>query len=430
MRVLVLGGYGLIGLEIMRVLKGAGHDVIGFGRSAPRGRRLAPDFPWTEGDMARMSAGDWMAPLAGVEAVVNAAGALQDGSRDSVEAVHHTAAVALLAACARRGVTHFVQVSAPGATVEADTAFLRTKAAGDAAVRASGLDWTILKPGLVIGAGAYGGTALVRMLAAFPLVQPVVLADAKIQTVAASDVADAVRAVLGGEVESRRDYDLADGEVHTLSALLKKMRNWSGREDALWEWRLPRAAGYAVARLADVAGWMGWRSPLRTTALKSLEAGVVADVSAWRAAGGARLKSLDETLAALPSTMQERVFGRAQLVFPFLVLTLAAFWIASGLIGGWRREEAAAVLDGAMPRVLADGFVIGGVVADLLIGWGLLWRRWTRRAAWASIVVSLGYLAAGTVLTPHLWLDPLGVFVKVFPAMALALAVAALAEER
>jgi Na+/proline symporter len=69
-------------------------------------------------------------------------------------------------------------------------------------------------------------------------------------------------------------------------------------------------------------------------------------------------------------------------------------------------------------------------VADLLIGWGLLWRKWTRRAAWASIVVAAGYLAAGTWLTPELWADPLGPFVKVLPAMALALAVAALVEER
>jgi hypothetical protein len=157
---------------------------------------------------------------------------------------------------------------------------------------------------------------------------------------------------------------------------------------------------------------------------------VTGDASAWRAAGGFQLKTLDETLAAIPATMQERVFGRAQLVFPVLVVTLALFWIASGLIGAWRREEAMAVLDGVVSRDVAAWLVMGGAAADLLIGWGLLLRRWTRRAAWASIGVSLGYLAMGTWLTPHLWLDPLGVFVKVFPAMALALAVAALAEER
>ena len=47
-----------------------------------------------------------------------------------------------------------------------------------------------------------------------------------------------------------------------------------------------------------------------------------------------------------------------------------------------------------------------------------------------AIVLSLGYLAAGTVVTPELWADPLGPFVKVLPAIALAGLLAAMAEER
>ena len=78
----------------------------------------------------------------------------------------------------------------------------------------------------------------------------------------------------------------------------------------------------------------------------------------------------------------------------------------------------------------ADWFVSAGIVADLVIGFGLLWRKWVRPAAWASIFVSLGYLVVGTILAPGIWADPLGPYVKVFPAIALALAVTALVEER
>jgi len=60
----------------------------------------------------------------------------------------------------------------------------------------------------------------------------------------------------------------------------------------------------------------------------------------------------------------------------------------------------------------------------------VLYRPVLRFACFAAIVVSLGYLVGGTVLTPHLWADPLGVFVKVFPGIGLALAVASIAEER
>lgn len=430
MRVLVLGGYGLIGLEIVRALGRAGHEVIGFGRSEATGRRLAPDVAWRTGDLrSLLKPENWGPHLTRIDAVVNAAGALQDGPRDDLRAVHDTAIRALVTACERAGVKQLVQISAPGAVGGARTAFLATKAAGDAAVRASTLEWTVLKPGLVISAGAYGGTTLVRMLASFPVVQPILLSEAHVQTVAGSDVAAAVCAVLAGEVPARRDYALVADEVHTLGGVVAAFRRWTGR-GASKQVALPRWLGFVMAGGADVAGWFGWRSPLRTTALKSLADGVTADVGAWHAVGGFPLKSLEQTLAALPSTAQERVFGRAQLVFPLLVLVLAGFWLASGLIGLWQREAAVGVLAGRMEQAMAQAFGLAGVVADLAIGVGLLFRQWVRRAAWAAILVSLGYLAAGTVVTPELWADPLGPFVKVFPAMALALAVAALAEER
>ena len=430
MRVLVLGGYGLIGLEIVRALGRAGHEVIGFGRSGATGRRLAPDVAWRTGDLRRLTkAEDWAEHLAGIDAVVNAAGALQDGPRDDLKAVHDTAIQALVRACEAGGVKRFVQISAPGAEPAARTAFLATKAAGDAAVRASALEWTVLKPGLVISAGAYGGTTLLRMLAAFPGVQLIVLPDVLVQTVSGTDVAAVVGAVLAGEVEARRDYDLVEDQVHTLGEIVTAIRRWTGRADAR-QVELPRWLGFAVARGADLAGWFGWRSPLRTTALKALADGVTADAGPWRAAGGFPLQSLEQTLQALPSTAQERTFGRARLVFPVLVLTLAGFWLASGLVGLWQREAAESVLAGRMTQPMAQALVAGGIAADLLIGVALLFRKWVRRAAWAAILVSLGYLAAGTVVTPELWADPLGPLVKVFPAMALALAVAALVEER
>lgn len=431
MRVLVLGGYGLLGLEIIRALRRAGHQVVGFGRSPETGRRLLPDLSWNHGDMRRMlRPEDWTSHLQDIDAVVNAAGALQDGPRDDLKAVHDTAVRALVAACEQRGVKRLVQVSAPGADRGARSVFLSTKGAGDEAVRESSLEWTILKPGLVISAGAYGGTTLLRALAAFPLVQPIMLQDARIQTVAGTDVGEAVRAVLAGEVASRRDYGLVEDQPHTLGDIVKSVRRWSGRDDALWQWRLPHWIGFALGRVADLAGWFGWRSPMRTTALRSLGDGVTGDAAPWRAAGGFALKTLEDTLRDLPSTAQERVFGKAQLVFPVLLLMLAGFWLTSGVIGLVQRDAAEAVLAGRTGEAAAEWLVGGGIVADLLIGWGLLWRKWVRRAAWASILVAVGYLAAGTWLTPELWADPLGPFVKVFPAMALALAVAALVEDR
>ena len=117
-------------------------------------------------------------------------------------------------------------------------------------------------------------------------------------------------------------------------------------------------------------------------------------------------------------------------MFPVLVLTLAAFWLLSGLIGFWRAMAATCVLTGIADPRISLALVLGGAALDVTVGLGVLLRRFTRVAALASVAVSAVYLAAGTWLTPYLWADPLGPFVKVFPAMALGLAVAALAEKR
>jgi uncharacterized protein YbjT (DUF2867 family) len=94
MRVLVLGGYGLIGREIVRRLTGEGLHVTGFGRSLEKGRAAAPDIDWIVADLAT-----WTPELSRFDAIVNAAGALQASAKDDLAAVQERAIVALIEAC-------------------------------------------------------------------------------------------------------------------------------------------------------------------------------------------------------------------------------------------------------------------------------------------------------------------------------------------
>ncbi|MEZ5987399.1 MAG: SDR family oxidoreductase [Hyphomonas sp.] len=424
MKTLVLGGYGLIGLAITKALMAAGHEVTGLGRSAAKGRAAVPAANWIARDLSRMTnAEDWADVLAGVDVVVNAAGVLQDGLKDRVMAVQRDAVQALAAACAPAGVRQIVQVSAPGVSESSDTVFYRSKAEGDDAVKASGVAWVIFRPGLVLSPQAYGGTSLLRQLAAVPLVQPVMMADADIRTVHMQDVAAAVvRAVEEGLTQV--DADLLSSEPTRLEDLILAIRSWLGFAKPKAVIRAPLFLGAMTARLGDLAGWLGWRPALRTTSLRVLGKGVTGNAQQWP------VRNLANTLSALPSTVQERTYARMALLYPFLLIVLSGFWLVSGLIGWWQQAAAMAVFGPEVPAPLAKGFVLGGAVADIAIGAALLVRPFTRPAALAAVLVSLAYLAGSAMLASHLWVDPLGPMVKVFPAIALSLTVWTLTEAR
>lgn len=431
MRILVLGGYGLIGSAVLLRLLEAGHAVAALGRSTAAARRRFSDVSWIEADIAGLrEATAWHPTLVGCDAVVNCSGALQDGPRDDVRAVQLVAMQALFQACAESGIRRVVQVSAAGASPDAATDFMRTKAEADAALAEFDLDWTILRPGLVLAFTAYGGTALVRALASVPLVLLLPAGTSPIQTVHVDEVAAAVHLAVEGRVPARARYDLVEAESHSLAEVVRAFRNWLGYAPAPVV-PAPRPLVRLVVAVSDGLGRLGWRSPLRTTALRQVTAGVTGDPEPWRRASGRVPSGLRISLRRLPSTVQERWFGRLWLLKPVLIGGLSLFWIASGLVGLAGFEAAASVLTSrGVGAVTAHAAVAAGILLDLALGGAMLIRRTMPIAALAMVGATLAYLAAGTVLAPDLWADPLGPFVKTLPAALLALVAASLAAER
>ena len=191
MRIVVIGAYGLIGGCVASRLVRDGHEVVGVGRDLAPAQRRFPTLDWVRADLRTTSTEGWETILAGADAVVNCAGALQDSPRDDLSAVHEAAVTKLTAACLAVGVPRFVQISAVGVD-RGQSAFGRTKLAADEALSRSSLAWVVLRPGLVLAPTAYGGSALLRGLAAFPAVIPALAPHAVVQTVSADDVAEAV----------------------------------------------------------------------------------------------------------------------------------------------------------------------------------------------------------------------------------------------
>jgi uncharacterized protein YbjT (DUF2867 family) len=169
-RVLVVGATGLIGRAVTAGLIAAGYRVVGMALRTTRAARAMPAVEWISFDVAAATQPeDWLWHLTGVDAVVNCAGVLQDSPRDSTHGVHVAGSGALFAACEQAGLRRVVQVSAIGIDHQAPSRFSRTKREADEALTRRDLDWVILRPAIVVGATAYGGSAMFRALAAWPV---------------------------------------------------------------------------------------------------------------------------------------------------------------------------------------------------------------------------------------------------------------------
>jgi uncharacterized protein YbjT (DUF2867 family) len=431
MRILVLGAYGLIGASLTRHLIADGHDVTGLGRDASIGARLVPAAAWKTADIARLATvADWSPIIAGFDAVVNASGALQSGGRDNVTAVQSTAIIALIDACEIAGVRRFIQISATMAAVDADTDFMRSKGDADARLRASKLDWTLFRPGLVIAHGAYGGTALLRMLAALPGIGLMAFGTRRIQSIAVVDIAAAVATALASPRLVGVEADLVEDNDQSLTEMVVAIRRWLGWPDYAVILNLPRWMTSSAVMLADIAGQIGWRSPLRRNAVKVLDSGITGNAAETRTVLGRSAKSLEDTLRGLPATVADRWHARLSLAFPIVLSGLILFWLVSGLIAVFQFSTAVNVLNDSAARPVAGGLVIGGIAADLAIALGLAWRRTTRIALIGGMLLTIAYLGLGSGLTAELWLDPLGPFVKSTALILLHLTLLPLLEER
>jgi uncharacterized protein YbjT (DUF2867 family) len=429
MRVLIVGGYGLIGGYVLARLAADGHELIGIGRDTVEARRRFPAVRWITVDLATANTSAWDEALQGVEAVVNCAGALQDSRRDDLRAVHVDGLGVLARAAAAAGVRRMIHISAAGVEVSPG-AFGATKRAAEAMLAAIDLSWIVLRPGLVLASNAFGGSALLRGLAAFPFVIPAIHADRPVQVVSARDVAAAVAAALKSAAPTGVAIDLVADEETSLADILRALRGWLGYAPAPIV-RAPLVLARLSAAIADALAHLGWRSPLRTTAVDQLAAGVQGDAGSAQRLLGVKVRGLSEILTDDPAGIQERWFARLYLLKPAILVMLAAFWCASGLIGLAQQDRAAAVLTQAgFSHAAAEVLVLSGVVIDLLLGALLCHRRSARLALFSMLAVSAGYLVGASLWRPDLWIDPMGALVKVLPGAMLACVALAILPER
>ncbi|MFG3346915.1 NAD(P)H-binding protein [Streptomyces sp. NPDC048018] len=167
MRVVIAGGHGKIALRLERLLAAGGHEPVGVIRRPEQEADLREAGARAVVlDLESASVGEVAAALEGADAAVFAAGAGPGSGADRKDTVDRAAAVLFADAAEAAGVRRFLLVSSMGADAEHRgdeifDAYLRAKGAADDSVRARpGLDWTILRPGMLTDDA---GKGLVRL---------------------------------------------------------------------------------------------------------------------------------------------------------------------------------------------------------------------------------------------------------------------------
>jgi uncharacterized protein YbjT (DUF2867 family) len=425
--VLVVGVTGFIGAAVACRLHAAGARVIGVSRSAPKS---AVPLRHVRLDIARATdPAAWCQHLEDVDAVVYCAGALQDGPGESLQAVHEAGPAALYRACAEAHVRRVVHLSALGVEHGA-TDFSRTKRAGDHALMESGLDWVILRPSVVVGRNAFGGAALLRGLAALPVL-PVPESAGALQVVHVDDVLETVLFFLRSGAPAQLVLDVVGPHPWRFDELVGLFRRWLGWRPAE-SVRLPRWLAAASFGFGDLMGRLGWRTAIRSNAGHELLRAAPGDPARWMELTGIVPRDIERVLLMEPASVQERWFARLYLLRPWIFAICALFWFSTGVIAlgpGWD-NGIALMHEGGVFGWPAAAVVIGGALCDMAVGLAIGWRRTARAGVIAALIVTVLYAIIGTVLVPRLWTDPMGPMLKVLPILALHLAALGLVDDR
>ncbi len=285
-RVLVTGADGFVGRHLVPWLARQGYRVIAASRAAARFEN--PDVVGAAlPDLAQPF--DWRPLLGQCDAVVHLAGIAHKTVPDDLhDRVNHLASAELARAAVECGVKHLVLISSIAAQSGASSdreltedttptpvnAYGRSKLAAEAAVRAAGVPFTILRPVVIYGDGEKGNFATVHRIARLPVPLPIGALTAQRSILSIANFCSAVATALTNPRMRGETFIVSDPTPVTVPDLVARYRIGLGRPPWLvpvpekWlEWSL-KAVGQSatwerlgrplVARPAKLIG-MGWK---------------------------------------------------------------------------------------------------------------------------------------------------------------------------
>jgi NADH dehydrogenase len=254
-RVTLFGGAGFIGRHLVQRLARAGARLRVVSRDPEHGMFLKPmgnpgQIEIVGGDIRDDAA--VAGAVAGAEFVVNLVGILYQSGRQTFAAIHTDGARRIAEAAKSEAVKRLVHVSAVGASAASPALYARSKAAGEAAVRAAFPGATIIRPSIVFGPEddffnrfatlaqfspvlpLIGGAVRLRLtVAGTTLFERSFGRDTRFQPVYVGDVAEAMLRAVRVPGCAGITYELGGPHVYTLRDVFELILEQTGRRRLL-----------------------------------------------------------------------------------------------------------------------------------------------------------------------------------------------------
>jgi len=223
LRIVVLGGAGFIGHRLCERLAAGGHAVRILTRHRERHRDLLvlPTAQVVEADIHQPAV--LRREFEGQDAVVNLVGILNESGRQTFERVHAELPGKVVQACRQAGVGRLLHMSALGASPNAPSRYLQSKARGEQLVHeADGpeLRVTSFRPSVIYGPGDSFTNRFARLLKQVPAFFPLACADARLQPVYVEDVVHAFTLALDRHATIGQRYALCGPQAYSLGEIV------------------------------------------------------------------------------------------------------------------------------------------------------------------------------------------------------------------
>ena len=229
-RIFVAGATGFVGRSVVRALLAHGFLVRCLVRpGSERDLKGFESIDRVPGDVLRP---DGLVPcVEGCAAIVNLVGIIREhpSRRITFERLHVDATANMLAVARQAGVKRYLQMSALGTRADARSAYHRTKWQAEAAVRDSGMEWTVFRPSIIFGAGDEFISVLARLIRRFPVVPVLGDGQFRLQPIPVEHVAEGFARALRVPESVGQTYDVGGPQAYRFVDVLDLIGTALGR---------------------------------------------------------------------------------------------------------------------------------------------------------------------------------------------------------